>query len=148
MATDSHPQIFSDTTTTLWGWPGSIINLFSYVLRVFWQTLRTVQEWGADKKGSFCWDSCLKISSPKTRKYHCAAQMDNSANNTPKYPTSLALRACTMSQYHCTQRIPSAMCLIVEDWRRIPIPIAQLSWWTRLKPTLSNIKEGISLPFS
>jgi hypothetical protein len=23
------------------------------------------------------------------------------------------------------------MCLTVEDWRVIPIPIAQLSWWTR-----------------
>jgi hypothetical protein len=37
-------QIFSDATTTLWGRPGSIINLLSYVLRAFWQKLKTVQE--------------------------------------------------------------------------------------------------------
>jgi hypothetical protein len=90
-----HLQIFSDATTTLWGWPGSIINLLSYVLRAFCQKLRTVQEWDADKKCSFCWEGCLKISSPKTRKCHCTAQMDNSTHNTLKYPSSLVLRTCS-----------------------------------------------------
>jgi hypothetical protein len=77
-----HLQIFINATTTLWGWAGSIINLLSYVLKTFWQKLRTVQEWGADKKGSFFWEGCLKISFPKTRKCHCTAQMHNSAHNT------------------------------------------------------------------
>ena len=49
---------------------------------------------GCPYKGSFCWEYCLKISSPKTRKCHCAAQMDNSAHNTPNYPSNSVLRIC------------------------------------------------------
>jgi len=47
-------EIFSEETTTLWGWAGSIMNLLAYILRAFWQKLKTVQEWGVDKKSSFC----------------------------------------------------------------------------------------------
>jgi hypothetical protein len=34
-------------------------------LRAFSEKLRTVQEWGANKKCSFCWEECFKIRSPK-----------------------------------------------------------------------------------
>jgi len=106
----SHPQIFSDATTTLWGCPGSIINLLSYVLRVFWQKLRTVQKW----KGSFCWEGCLNISPPKTRKCHCAAQMDNSAHNTSKYPSSLVLRTCP--EVPISWHTRNSICNVPKSW--------------------------------
>jgi len=106
--------MFSDATTTLWRWAGSIINLLSYIWRAFWQNLRTVQEWGVHKKGSLCWDGCLKISSPKTRKCHCAAQMDNSAHKTPKYPSSLVLKTCSEVQKFLYTK--NSICNMPESW--------------------------------
>jgi hypothetical protein len=85
--------MFSDATTALWGCPGGIINLLSFVLRVFWQKLRTVQEWGVDKRAVFVGRVVSRLA-PQKLENVTAAQMDNSAHNTPKYPSSLVLRTC------------------------------------------------------
>ena len=118
MATDSPPAIFSNATTTLWGWPGSIINLLSYVLRAFWQKLRTVQEWGASKKGYFV-GRVISRSAPQKLENVTAQPRWTTL---PITPQNILQEWCSghalKSQYHCTQGIPSEMCPRVEAQRR------------------------------